>query len=123
MSMPFAGSFIGLNIYADDIVMYSQSLKNKTTQSLHTFEEKRTRFTLTIMPDAYGNPGFNLCILYINGVKNREFTYEDNDYFAHTGNIEIGSNFSDVDIYGIREYEFALTSQGVLNNYINWIIK
>ena len=101
--------------------MHSQSLKNDDVQSLHTFEGKRTRLTLTILPDAYGNSGFNLCILYVNGVKNREFTYESNDYFAHNGMIVIGSGYADVDIYGIREYNQGLTSQGVLRNYINWL--
>lgn len=114
-------SFIGLNIYADDIIMHTQSLKDDSVQSLHTFEGKRTRLTLTVLPTAYGNPGFNLCILYVNGRKNREFTYEDNDYFAQPGAIVIGSEYADVDIYGIREYESGLTSQGVLTNYINWL--
>lgn len=114
-------SFIGLNIYADDIIMHTQSLKDDSVQSLHTFEGKRTRLTLTVLPMAYGNPGFNLCILYVNGRKNREFTYEDNDYFAQPGAIVIGSEYADVDIYGIREYESGLTSQGVLTNYINWL--
>ena len=114
-------SFVGLNIYADDIIMHTQSLKEDSVQSLHTFEGKRTRLALTVLPTAYGNPGFNLCILYINGRKNREFTYEDNDYFAQPGAIVIGSEYADVDVYGIREYESGLTSQGVLTNYINWL--
>lgn len=122
ISTPSGDSFVGLNIYADEIIMHSQSLKNDSVQSLHTFEGKRTRFTLTILPDAYGNSEFNLCILYINGVKNREFTYENNDYFAQPGGIVIGSDYADVDIYGIREYNSALTSQGVLTNYINWLV-
>ena len=114
-------SFAGLNIYADEIIMHSQSLKNEDIQSLHTFEGKRTRLALTILPDAYGSSGFNLCILYVNGVKNREFTYESNDYFAHSGGIVIGSEYADVDIYGIRVYDSGLTSQGVMTNYINWL--
>ena len=122
ISSPSGDSFVGLNIYADDIIMHSQSLKNDEVQSLHTFEGKRTKLTLTILPDAYGNPDFNLCILYINGRKNREFTYENNDYFAHNGNIIIGSDYADVDIYGIREYNLGLTSQGVLRNHINWLV-
>lgn len=121
ISTPSGDSFIGLNIFADDIIMHTQSLKNDSVQSLHTFEGKRTRLAMTILPAAYGNPRFNLCILYINGRKNREFTYEDNDYFAQPGAIVIGSDFADVDIYGIREYESGLTSQGVLTNYINWL--
>ena len=122
ISSPSGDSFVGLNIYADDIIMHTQSLKNDDIQSLHTFEGKRTRLTLTILPDAYGHSEFNLCILYINGRKNREFTYENNDYFAHPGNIVIGSDYADVDIYGIREYNLGLTSQGVLRNLINWMV-
>ena len=121
VSTPAGDLFVGLNIYPDNVIMYSQSLKDKDVQSLHTFEEKRTRLTLTIMPDAYGNSGFNLCILYISGIKNREFTYENNDYFAHNGTIVIGSDNADVDVYGIREYDSALTSQGVQTNYVNWL--
>lgn len=69
ISSPSGNSFIGLNLYADDIIMHTQSLKDDSVQSLHTFEGKRTRLTLTVLPTAYGNPGFNLCILYINGRK------------------------------------------------------
>ena len=122
ISSPSGDSFVGLNIYADDIIMHTQSLKEDSVQSLHTFEGKRTRLTLTVLPNAYGHSELNLCILYINGRKNREFTYEDNDYFAHSGNIVIGSDYADVDVYGIREYNSGLTSQGVLRNLINWLV-
>lgn len=111
----------GLTVYADEIVMYSQSLKNRDTQGTMVHEGKRIRLALTILPAAYGNPGFNLCILYVDGVKNREFAYEDNDYFMHEGRIVIGSDYADIDVYGIRVYDLALTSQGVLRNYINWL--
>lgn len=119
LSAPHGDSFAGLNIYADDIIMHSQALKDDSVQSLHTFEGKRTRLALTIVPDAYGYSGFNLCTLYINGRKNRTFTYQNNDYFSHGGNIVIGSENADVDIYGIRQYDSGLSSQGVFNNYVN----
>lgn len=112
--------FNGFKIFPDDVVMYSSALKNKDDQSVNINEQKRIRMSLVIMPDAYGNSGFNLCIIYINGVKNREFTYENNDYFAQNGDIVIGSDYSDVDVYGIRIYNSALTSGGILRNYINW---
>ena len=50
-------SFVGLNIYADEITMHSQSLKNSKVQGIHTHEGKRIRMTLVIMPDAYGKVG------------------------------------------------------------------
>ena len=113
--------FSGLQVFADEVVMFSQSLKNRDNQGTYVQEGKRLRLSLVVMPDAYGNSGFNLCILYINGVKNREFTYESNDYFINDGPIQIGSETADIDIYGIRVYDSALTSQGILRNYINWL--
>ena len=74
------------------------------------------------MPSAYGNIDFNLAILYINGKKNREFSYATNDYFAQSSPITIGSDYADVDVYGIRMYDMALTSQQVLKNYINCLV-
>ena len=113
-------SFVGLRIFPDHVLMFSNAQKNTDNQSINLFEGKRLRLTLVIMPDAYGNSGFNLCIIYINGVKNREFTYENNDYFAQNSNISMGSEYADIDVYGIRTYDSALTSEAVLRNYINW---
>lgn len=75
--------------------------------------------TIVIMPNAYGHSGFNLCIVYINGVKNREFTYESNDYFYNESTLKIGSPDADIDIYGIRIYDSALSPAAVLVNLIN----
>ena len=115
-------SFVGLRVFPDNVVMHTNALKNADNQGINLFEGKRLRLTLVIMPDAYGNSGFNLCIIYINGVKNREFTYENNDYFAQQSDIVIGSDYADVDVYGMRVYDSALTSESVLRNYINWLI-
>ena len=114
-------SFVGLRLFPDNVVMFSNALKTVDDQSINLFEGRRVRLTLVIMPDAYGNSGFNLCIVYVNGVKNREFMYGSNDYFTQTSDIEIGSGYADVDVYGIRVYDSALTSEAVLRNYINWL--
>ena len=116
-----ADSFTGLKVLPDDIIFYSSAMKNKDNQSVNMKDGNRIRLTLTIMPDAYGNQGFNLAILYINGVKNREFAYESNDYFAQDGTILIGSDGADIDVYGIRAYDSALTSDGVMQNFKNWL--
>ncbi|RGS33724.1 leucine-rich repeat domain-containing protein [Bacteroides cellulosilyticus] len=114
-------SFVGLRVFPDNVVMFTNGLKDKDKQGINLFEGKRLRLTLVIMPDAYGNPDFNLCIVYVNGVKNREFTYKNNDYFAQNSDIIIGSDYADVDVYGVRAYDSALTSEAVLRNYINWL--
>lgn len=113
--------YIGLKIMPDNVCLQSTSLKNNITQSINTDTGKRIRLSVVIMPTAYGNADFNLAIIYINGKKNREFAYASNDYFAQNSPIRIGSDAADVDVYGIRMYDQALTSQQVLKNYINWL--
>ena len=120
LAINMAQKNIGIEIYPDTVSVQSQSLKDKDLQSINFKDDDRIRMTITIMPDAYGNSGFNLCIIYINGVKNREFTYENNDYFQQEGILSIGCPYADVDIYGIRVYDFALSPAGVLLNMINW---
>ncbi|NDW13181.1 leucine-rich repeat domain-containing protein [Bacteroides sp. 214] len=114
-----AANYIGLRIAPSEMFMHSQNRVDDTTQNLPIDDEVRLRVALTIMPQAYGNADLNLCCLYINGIKNRVFNYDARDYFAHNGNIVIGSDYADIDIYGIRVYDSALTSEGIHKNYIN----
>lgn len=123
MFTPSGDAYNGYRIAPEEITMFSQAKKDGTTQHLPIDTGVRIRATLTIMPDAYGNNGFNLCCMYINGKKNRVFNYESNDYFANSSPIRIGSNSADVDIYGLRIYNNALTSEGVQKNYINWLVR
>lgn len=116
-----SSSFIGFKIKPAEISMFTQARKDATTQNLPIDTGVRIRASLVIMPDAYGNSGFNLCILYINSKKNRVFTYENNDYFAQNGNIVIGNDYADIDIYGVRIYDSALPFTSVHKNYINWL--
>lgn len=111
---------VGIELYPDDIKVFSQSLKDEDTQSVNFKDDERIRMSVVLTPNAYGNSGFNLCIIYINGVKNREFTYENNDYFQNNGSLTIGCTSADVDLYGLRVYDFALTTEGVLRNLLNW---
>ena len=111
---------VGIKITPNKVEAYSQVLKNENTQSVSIQDGERIRLHYVIMPNAYGNNGFNLCFIYINGVKNRTFVYESNDYFYSSANIELGCTGADMDIYGIRVYNTALSSSGVLTNLINW---
>ncbi|MDL2291562.1 leucine-rich repeat domain-containing protein [Bacteroides sp. OttesenSCG-928-F21] len=112
-------TFIGLRIAPDEIFMHSQNKVDDVTQSLFVDEEVRLRITVTIMPTAYGNQGFNLVHIFVDGGKNRAFNYENNDYFAQQGNIVIGSDYADIDVYAMRVYDSALPVDGALKNYIN----
>lgn len=114
-------SFVGLKVYPDNVLVHSAIKKDDSNQSLHIFEGKRTRLTLTIVPNLYGVNGFNLCILYVNGRKNREFEYSASDYWRNTGTIRIGNSAADVDLYGLRIYDRGLSESEVRRNYVNWL--
>ena len=114
--------FVGLKVYPEKVIMFSNAQKNEELQSINICERERIRLTLTIVPKAYGNDAFNLAVIYINGVKNREFVYANNDYFAHNTPITLGSDYADVDIYGIRIYNNGLSASAVQQNYINWLV-
>jgi hypothetical protein len=117
-------TFIGLKIMPEQVIMLSTvtkglsydqegNVKSDNQQQVHICEDRRTRLTLTIVPNAYGNPEFNLCVIYIDGVKNREFVYPTNDIFGHDSPITIGSDYADIDVYGIRVYNQGLSSGAV----------
>lgn len=112
----------GLTITPNDVTMMTSALKDSVNQSTGLYNDKVTHVSLVVMPDAYGNDGFNLCFLYVNGVKNREFTYDSADLFAHSGQLTIGSTGADIDVYGVRGYNTALTASGIVQNRINWLL-
>lgn len=61
-----------------------------------------------------------LLSIYLNGVRSDAVQYPSTDNFQQTTpvNISIGSSDCGIDIYNIRSYSTALTSEGVANNFI-----
>ena len=116
-----ASNFVGVKLLADSMYVHSQAAKNDDYQGLRIEDRERIHVDVVIMPQAYGNKNFNLVILYVNGCKNREFTYASNDYFANQGNLIIGSESADIDIYGIKVYYKALTANAIQQNHMNWL--
>lgn len=114
-------------IFADNnqIIVYS---KNKNTnlddQCVWTSEEKKLHIAITLSPNIYGNKGTHFVSIYINGVKNREFAYDNNDDWAlDLANTKffIGACGGTLDFYGYREYDIALSTEGVKRNCVNWL--
>jgi hypothetical protein len=110
----------GIQITSDLVYLFSQSSSNIENNSVNFNDGDKIHMAITIGPDVYGISGFNLCVIYINGVKNREFVYTDQDYFAHTGKLTFGCLDSNLDIYGFRSYDFALTTEQIRQNRLNW---
>ncbi len=116
------GSYIGLKVSGENISLFSQSEHESSKQDVPTDNGVRLRLTAVIMPDTYGNAGFNIVAIYINGKKNRQYTYESNDYFRNTGKITLGNDYANLYLYGLRVYDSALTSEAVQKNYINQLV-
>lgn len=113
---------IGIKISPEEGVVLTSALKDTVNQSVQINSGEMVHIMIVVMPDSYGNDGFNLCIVYINGVKNREFLYENNDYFRQSGQLTIGSTSADIELYGVRGYPTAITADGALQNRINWLL-
>ena len=110
----------GLLITPNSVYASSQLAYSQDKQSVNIQDSERIRVTYVISPNSYGITGLNFCYIYINGVKNRTFMYGNNDNFNNDSTIVIGCTDADVDVYGIRVYNRALSSTGVTNNLINW---
>lgn len=113
---------VGLRVSGENVSMFSQSMQDSSTQDVPIDNGVRIRLTVVVMPDAYGNAGFNLVAIYINGKKNRQYAYENNDYFRNDGKITLGNDYANLYLYGLRVYDSALTSEAVQKNYINQLV-
>lgn len=113
---------VGLRVSGENISFFSQSMQEGSTQDVPIDNGVRIRLTVVVMPDAYGNAGFNLVAVYINGRKNRQYAYENNDYFRNNGKIVLGNDYANLYLYGLRVYDSALPSEAVQKNYINQLV-
>lgn len=112
-------SWLGVSLTPEKMTVFSSLMSDGENQSFKFEDRTRLRITLVVMPDAYGNSGFNLVVMYVNGTKNREFTYANTDSFANDGDIVIGSDSADIDTYAVRVYDKALSSGAVHQNHVN----
>ena len=110
---------VGISVSGDNLSLYSSGRKTSTTQDVPVDNGVRMRVHFTVMPDVYGEAGFNLVAIYINGKKNRQFDYQSNDYFKNSGKIILGNAYANLYLYGLRVYDSALPSEAVQKNYIN----
>lgn len=95
-------------------------------QNVSWSEGERTRLTINIL---YGlNPdsdptrqnNYNFVRIFINDKIEREFFYTANDSFlAEDTQLVIGATGSDIDIFGIRCYQKALSTNEVMQDYVS----
>jgi len=119
--LSMGSSSVGIFVYPTEIVVYSTNESNETSQSVVFAENTITHLVVTFVKN-YGNvSGRNLCSIYVNGTSNVNFPFSGLSGFGD-GNLVIGQPNSDVYLYKMRVYGFALEPNAVFNNFLNCII-
>ncbi len=93
------------------------------SQDIQIGEDERTHIAVNIIRNL-GGRGVNFVRLFVNGIINREFIYGDDDSFVSqsgSGGIQIGSTKAEVDVYSIRVYKTALSSNNIRQDYLSTI--
>ena len=120
------GDIYGFEMKPLEAALLTKNSRVRDDQNVSWAEGERTRLTLNIL---YGlNPNndptrqvnYNFVRMFINDKIEREFFYEANDSFlAETTNLVIGAVGSDIDIFGIRCYQKALSTSEVMQDYVS----
>ena len=112
------GKILGFEMLPLTAYHLTEQQSSRGSQDVQLQEDERTHVTLNIIYNL-GGRGLNFDRIFVNGIINREFIYGVDRFVADggSGGIVIGSDSADVDIYSIRVYKQALSSQNVLQDY------
>ena len=108
---------LGFNMMPLKAHLLTQNKRSINVQDVQWKEDERIRLAVNIVYNL-ANQGRNYVRIFVNSVINREFEYTS-DVFSDGTNtdIVIGSDSADIDIYGIRIYKQALSSQQIQQDY------
>lgn len=105
-------------------VFMTRDKRTRDDQDVMIQENVRTHIALNII---YGINGTsqNYVRIFVNGIINREFEWSTEDEFVQFVNgirtsqgIRIGSEWCDIDIYGIRIYNRSLSASDIRQDYM-----
>lgn len=105
----------GFEMLPQEAYMLTQRRRAVDDQNVTWAEGVRTHLVLNIV---YGLQGLNYARIFINGRCEREFNYPSNDVFVgETVSMVLGNDHSDLDVFGIRVYKKALSTEEVMQDY------
>lgn len=112
------GGVWGFEMLATEAYLLTSQMRALDDQNVTWAEDMRTRLSVNVIYN-YNQTGLNLARIFLNGIIEREFFYALNDRFTATGGvgIEIGNTACDIEIFGIRCYQKALSSSEVMQDY------
>ena len=128
-------NFIGLKMAPMSGLIYSRKHTTNEAQDFRWQEGERTHIAINIVsalhPTADATVTLPLCRVFVNGVINREFLFGTrndstgnydiaaDEWYQNGGNIVLGQDAADLDIYSIRCYHTELSSANILQDYIS----
>lgn len=106
----------GFTLLPLEAYMMTQGQTDRENQNVSFAEDIRTHLAVNVVTI----DGLHYVRIFVNGVIDREFLYSvENDAFAAGSvNIVIGNTASDIDIFGIRCYRKALSTDEVMQDYV-----
>lgn len=112
--------FRGIKITPNNILIHSRDLNtDNENQSYDYPEDTLMNICISVIRNYNTNYG-NICILYVNGVRKKEFAFTNADsWITESAKIILGSETADLYLYNIRVYENGFGSQDALKNYIS----
>lgn len=112
------GGVWGFEMLATEAYLLTSQMRALDDQNVTWAEDMRTRLSVNVIFN-YNQTGLNLARIFLNGIIEREFFYALTDRFTATGGvgIEIGNTACDIEIFGIRCYQKALSSSEVMQDY------
>ena len=115
------GTILGFVMKPFEGAFFTQNNQLKRDQDYMFGENERIHLAINIIPNV-SDSGVNYVRLFVNGILNREFVYQQSDVFrTKKTSIEIGSKNNDIDIYGIRVYKKSLSAFDVRKDYMSTI--
>lgn len=118
---------VGFILFPTRILLLSKDTRNEVFQQL-PLGEGRIHHLCLVFQKQYGGKSLSLCRVFLNGVENLNFSYQDIDTFYPTtakdyGGLVIGQQSTDVYLYMMRIYKKALEGQNAIDNFLNVVIE
>lgn len=115
---PTSPTFRGINIFPNKILLHSRDLNtDNANQSYGIPEDTLINVCISIIRNYKTNYG-NICIIYVNGVRKKEFAFTNADSWLTDANLIIGSETADLYLYNVRVYDKGFGTQDALQNYV-----
>ena len=115
----------GIILFPTKIQVLGTTSRVHVGQSVNLFEDSILH-VVVVFHRRYANTAYNLCQIYVNGIRQAVFLYDGGENFG-TGHLRIGQDSSDFYLYMMRIYEQndrlsltgVLEDSGVLTNLLN----